>query len=213
MLELGCGTGRGLIPLAQAGYRTIGLDHDLSMLKFLRDRMDDPVRFTPLLAVADMCKFHLSTEYPLIILPCNTYSTLSNDQRMACLGCVRRHLKPGGIFTVSLPGPDLLQRLPARSAPQIEDEFIHPHTHNPVQVSSTWQRTKNSFKVTWVYDHLFPDGRVEHVVVDTVHQLTSLETYIGEIEHAGIKVMEVYGDFDRSTYAADSPHLIILTSH
>ena len=30
ILELGCGTGRVLIPLAQAGYHTIGLDNDPS---------------------------------------------------------------------------------------------------------------------------------------------------------------------------------------
>ena len=33
LLELGCGTGRLLVPLGQAGHRVIGVDHDPAMLK------------------------------------------------------------------------------------------------------------------------------------------------------------------------------------
>lgn len=210
LLELGCGTGRVLIPLAKVGYHTIGLDHDLAMLKFLLASNSQQIPTKPLLVASDICQFHLAAQFPLIILPCNTYSALDGDHRNACLGCVRRHLIPGGIFAVSLPNPALLLSLPDWSAPEIEDEFIHPSTGNPVQVSSSWQRKKDIFNVTWSYDHLFPDGKVEHLAVRVTHQLTTLETYVGEIERAGLWVRETYGDFDLSAYTADSPHLLLL---
>ena len=44
MLELGCGTGRVLVPLAQSGFLTVGMDHDPAMLKFLQANMGTQYR-------------------------------------------------------------------------------------------------------------------------------------------------------------------------
>src|SRR5512139_3189739 len=101
ILELGCGTGRVLIPLAQAGYHTIGVDHDSAMLKFLQTHFKLDMGHSPELIEADISEFDLARQFPLIILPCNTFSTLSNEQRVGCLSCVGKHLRHGGIFAVS----------------------------------------------------------------------------------------------------------------
>jgi len=213
VLELGCGTGRVLIPLAQVGYQTIGMDYDLSMLKFMQANIGPLKPHTPLLVAADICRFNLSAKFPLILLPCNTFSTLSTDHRMACLRCVHKHLREGGIFAVCRPNPETLFRLPIQSAEEMEDEFIHPYTGHPVQVSSSWQRTKHTFHLTWIYDHLLPDGTVDRRVVNNLQYITTLKTYLSELEHAGLRVSDLYGDFDRSPYTEDSPQLIILASH
>jgi SAM-dependent methyltransferase len=212
ILELGCGTGRVLLTLAQAGYHTIGFDHDLSMLQFLNAHNELQMQPTPMLIASDICRFNLALHFPLVILPCNTLSTLGNDQRKACLGCIRRHLTSGGIFAVSVPNPQLLMGSPAWSAAEFEDEFIHPQTGNPVQVNSSWRRTKRTFKVTWIYDHLLPDGTVQRLTVETAHQMIPVDTYLENTRDAGLNVTEIYGDFDRSAYTADSPHLIIMAA-
>ena len=212
VLELGCGTGRVLLPLVQAGHHAIGLDHNLSMLKFLNARIVPQMQPAPGLIASDMSGFNLAAHFPLVILPCNTFSTLGEDHRRACLDCIRRHLRSGGIFAVSVPNPQLLMQSPARSAAEFEDEFIHPQTGNPVQVNSSWRRTKRTFIVTWIYDHLLPDGTVERQTVETAHQMTPADTYLEDIRSAGLIVTEVYGDFDRSAYTTDAPHLIILAT-
>ena len=185
VLELGCGTGRVLIPLAQAGYHTVGLDHDLSMLKFLQASIGLQESHVLLLVAADICRFNLSAKFPLIILPCNTFSTLNTEQRVACLRCVGRHLSEDGVFAVSLPNPELISRLPAQAAAELEDEFIHPDTGNPVQVSSAWRRTKRTLQLTWIYDQLLPDGTVDRTVVNNLQQLTTVNNYLSELENEG----------------------------
>ena len=210
VLELGCGTGRVLIPLVQGGYRCVGIDHDLAMLKFLQANLDPREKPVPQLIEADISYFYLAAKFPLIILPCNTLSTLDTDQRRACLRCTCWHLQEGGTFAVSLPNPAALRRLPAKETSELEDEFFHPLSGNPVQVSSSWRKTMHTFTLTWTYDHLFPDGTVERVNIDTVHQLTSTEGYIDDIRSAGLKISAIYGDYDRSAYNTDSPSLIIL---
>jgi SAM-dependent methyltransferase len=212
ILELGCGTGRVLIPLAQAGYHTVGLDNDPCMLKFLQTHLGPDIQQSPELIEADITEFDLTRQFPLIILPCNTFSTLRNEQRLRCLGCVHRHLQFGGIFAVSVPNPELLLNLAARSQPEMEDEFIHPETGNPVQVSSSWRRKSNTFTVTWIYDHLFPDGTIDRLEVNAIHEINSLSIYQADIENSGLVIRELFGDFDRSQYAVESPNLIILAS-
>jgi SAM-dependent methyltransferase len=207
VLELGCGTGRVLLPLIDAGFHTIGIDHDMAMLKFLRARVRENTP-NPWIFASDITRFNLSVQVPLIILPCNTFSILRKNERLACLRCVKKQLKPGGSFAVSIPNPDNLLRLPAHSEPELEDEFIHPQTGNPVQVSSSWRRTKQTFQVTWIYDQLFPDGRQERVTTETIHQLLPANDYLDEIREVGLEVLVVYGDFDRSGYQGDSPYLI-----
>jgi SAM-dependent methyltransferase len=207
VLELGCGTGRVLIPLIQAGFHTIGIDNDLAMLRCLRDSLTEGIP-APSIFVSDITCFNLSLKVPLIILPCNTFSTLAKNERAACLRCVKKHLSTGGLYSVSIPNPEYLSSLPVRSAAQLEDEFLHPQTGNPVQVSSSWRKTKSIFQVTWIYDHLFPDGRVERLTAVTSHHLLPAEGYLDEIRTAGLEVVEVYGDFDRSPYQQVSPYLI-----
>lgn len=210
ILELGCGTGRVLIPLARAGFGTVGLDHDLAMLKYLRSNVRSLANPQPLILLADISSFHLSRKFPLVILPCNTFSTLSATSRKACLQCVRRHLLPGGLFAVSVPNPSMLMELPAHSQAELEEEFTHPLSGNPLQVSSMWRRTNTTFTLTWLYDHLLPDGSVQRKQVEVIHQLISTEGYLAEIKAAGMEIRAMYGDFDRSVYGADSAWLILL---
>jgi len=209
LLELGCGTGRVLLPMAHAGYHVTGLDNDLSMLKFLRTNSSGSGQGAPSLIASDMRRFGLAAKFHLVILPCNTYSTLNEEERKGCLSCIRMCLLPGGLFALSMPNPASLSSLPAHSATELEDGFLHPQTGNPVQVSSSWQRTKHTFAVTWYYDHLLPDGRVERLASTTLHQIVSLDIYLSEIHDAGFSVTEIYGDFDRAQYTEDSPHCII----
>ena len=210
VLELGCGTGRVLIPMARAGFGTVGLDYDLAMLKCLRSNLGSLAVPQPLTLLADISSFNLSRKFPLVILPCNTFSTLSASPRKACLQSVRRHLETGGLFAVSVPNPAILMELPAHSQVELEEVFAHPISGNPVQVSSLWRRSKDTFTLTWLYDHLLPDGRVERTQVKVIHQLLSIDMYHDELKDAGMETRAMYGDFDHSVYRADSAHLVLL---
>ncbi len=203
VLELGCGTGRVLLPLRQQGINVIGLDLEPAMLAVLKTQ--DPA--APVLA-ADLRQFHFSTLFPLILLPCNTWSIFTAPQRQAALNTITRHLTPGGCFCVSLPNPAILIDLGDSDDIEIEDTFPHPQTGNPVQVSSTWETRDEHITVFWHYDHLLPDGQIERTTHHISHQLDQTETYLNELHAAGFEIT-TWGDFDRSLYDEDSPSLIV----
>jgi hypothetical protein len=167
---------------------------------------------TPLLVIEDMCRFNLHRQFSLVILPCNTFSTLPENDWKDCLSYVYMHLKSGGLFAFSIPNPEVLKRLPAGSSIELEEEFIEPHAKQPVQVSSSWQRSKKIFRVTWYYDLLLSDGSVRRITTQTAHQLVPSRVYLAAIQDVGLEIKDIYGDFDKSDYSPDSPYLICIAS-
>jgi SAM-dependent methyltransferase len=212
ILELGCGSGRVLLPLAQAGHRVYGLDNDPGMLVVLREQLTPALCPAVTVWIGDLCAFHLGMAFSLITLPCNTHSTLTAVQRQAALACVRRHLRPGGVFALSLPNPARLRRMPRRGEPEVEESFPHPLDGEPVQVSSAWERDDQYFTMRWHYDHLLPDGRVERLTAEVRHTLAPVKAYLQEIEAAGLQVSQVLGEFDGRAYAPSSDNLIIIAT-
>lgn len=218
ILELGCGTGRVLVPLAQSRAANsqpgpiIGLERDAEMLQVLRRHLPDTHVNQIRLIQADFTQFCLTLAFGLIVMPCNTYSTLTEAQRQQVLERVSAHLRPGGVFAAGLPNPALLRDLPARSAPQVEEAFPHPLDGEPVQVSSGWRRTRSAFTLTWYYDHLLPDGAVERLSAQVQHSLAPAQTYLDELKAAGFSQIRLLGDYDGTDFNPDAPNMIFVAT-
>jgi len=212
ILELGCGTGRVSVHVLEAGHDLIGLDHDRSVLAQLQANAGAAERSGLKLIQADMGAFHFGCLFGLIFLPCNTLSTLEPQLRRQMLHLVRQHLLPDGCFAASSPNPQIFRDLPARGDPEIEDVFPHPQDGEPVQASTEWRRTKNHFLLTWHYDHLHPDGTTQRYSAVVKHNLDPLQTYLNELDSAGLSLTALFGDFDRTEFFPDSPHMILVTT-
>jgi len=210
ILELGCGTGRILIPLAEAGYLITGFDINFQALVYLKNSLNIALRKNISIFQSNMDRFHLGIDFSLIFLACNTWSTLDSETRLAALNKIAYHLNPSGIFATSFPNPAYLEDLPDASEMEIEETLIHPITGNPVQVISGWERTNNRMIFRWYYDQLFPDGNVVREKNKTQHFLTSLDEYIAEMKAEKLNPIEVLGDYSFSDYEITSPYSIII---
>jgi SAM-dependent methyltransferase len=209
ILELGCGTGRVLLHLARAGYTVFGLDHSVEMLAYLKSIIPESFRRSVNIFLGDMGTYHLSQRLPLIILPCNTYTTLPAEERRRTLEQASRHLASDGTFALSIPNPVYLRLLPQRAEADVEEIFAHPADGEPVQVSSAWRRSKDKLTITWSYDHLLPDGTVERLSFQVLQHILPLEVIQSEFETAGLQITDIFGDFKFSPLSPDSIYLII----
>jgi SAM-dependent methyltransferase len=206
VLELGCGTGRVLLRIAEAGFPVVGIDNDKDMLAVLEGQTwESQIEVHE----GDMTGFSFPQKFPLVILPCNTYSALTKEERLSTLRSAADHLSPGGVFSASVPNPAWLAGLPEEADPEVEVVFEHPNSGNPVQVSSAWKREADRVIVQWHYDHLLPDGQVKRHSVQASHSLTHAEEYLAEFERVGFGV-KTFGDFDRSPYDSESVYLILV---
>lgn len=212
ILELGCGTGRVLLPLHEAGFNILGLDLDPNMLYHLSYLAKKKKLEAPKIFQADCARFHIHRCFDLIIMPCNTFSTLSATDRKDTLLAVKSHLSPGGLFVFCIPNPEILKKLPKESEPEVEDIFTHPLDGEPVQVSSSWRRSEKDFTLLWIYDHLLSNGTVTRIKIEIVHQLLTTKDYLDEIQAHGLHLQAIYGDFKKKPYRSSSPALIIEAS-
>src|SRR5260370_12654111 len=100
VLELGCGTGRITMALAEAGKGMRGVDLSERMLEravkkgaALRVEARERVH----LVQGNMAGFDLGEKFRLVIVPFRPFQHLLEvHEQMNCLECARKHLAPGG---------------------------------------------------------------------------------------------------------------------
>jgi SAM-dependent methyltransferase len=207
---LGCGTGRVLEAIAKCGSTVYGIDREFEMLSFLSKTLPDKVNARVHVLQAQMYAFHFGMKFGKILLPCNTYSTLTPGERCAALSVVFHHLDEEGVFVFSIPNPAVLYELPEQGEPELEAIISQPDENLQVQVYSSWERTKECVKMFWHYDYLKPDGSIKRVTVCTQHYLTSKGRYMNELREAGFMDLTIYGDYDYASYDRYSPYLIMI---
>jgi SAM-dependent methyltransferase len=108
-LELGIGTGRIAIPLAQRGVRVHGIDLSEAMVARLRAK---PGAEKIGVTIGDFAATRVDGPFALAYLVFNTINNLTTqDEQVACFQNVAAHLEPGGCFVIEV-GIPALQRLP-----------------------------------------------------------------------------------------------------
>jgi len=210
VLELGCGSGRVASCLSAAGFQVVGLDHNFEMLTFLRRNTSIELNESIRIFQADFTCFNLSARFELIIMPCNTYSTISQPYRLEVLSQIRRHLLPTGIFAVQITNPFLLMSLPTNGEAELEDVFTLPFSGDAIQVSSSWTRTPKNLVINWYYDQLLTNGKIIRSELSISHTLESPQVFRDEISMQGLHILQELGDYDFLPYRDDSPVWIIL---
>jgi cyclopropane fatty-acyl-phospholipid synthase-like methyltransferase len=114
VLELACGSGRLMIPLAAAGVQITGLDLSEAMLSLAVMRAAERGVDIPIVR-GDMRSFQLGTAFQCILIAAQSLTHLQGREELeACFSCVRRHLADEGRVVIALFHPSV-QRL-ARDA-------------------------------------------------------------------------------------------------
>jgi SAM-dependent methyltransferase len=119
VLELACGTGQLLIPIADSGFRSAGLDLHPGMLAAARSRAQTAHADVALIE-DDMRSFSLDEKFSLVFIARNSMLHLhTRDDFAQFFDAVRRHLESGGLFAFDIfnPSISILARDPARHAP------------------------------------------------------------------------------------------------
>lgn len=218
ILDVGCGTGRVMLHLAQEGYRTVGLDISAPML----DRGRHKLAARPRLAgrasfvQGDALNPPLAEQFGLIIVPYNTFMHFSEQaDQLAALRACRRLLAPDGLLVLDLPNAGEGYASQGDDNLTYERTFHAPESGNPVmQFSiSTIDRAAQLLHVTWVYDEAAPDGTLRRAVAP----LTLRYVFPGEMDlmlaASGLARVEMFGDYDRAPFEDGAPRMVVVAEH
>jgi SAM-dependent methyltransferase len=220
VLELGCGTGRILIPTARAGIDISGLDASEGMLAVCRARLDaEPpeVRRRTGLHHGDIRGFDLGRSFQLITLPFRPFQyLLTVEEQLACLSVIWRHLEPNGqlVFDIFNPSIHNLAKPVDPTETDEEPPFIHPDGRTVIRRSRVLERdlANQTFAGELIYDVTHPGGRTERLV----HQYRFRYLFRFEAEHllarAGFAMDYVYSGFDNAPYGSQYPGELIFVA-
>ena len=222
VLDLGCGTGRLLLPLARAGHVVTGVDRSLVMLQRAKQRIQDEVHRNEgskveqriSLLCADMTDFALAGEpFELAIISYNTLMHLDAAGVVQACRNIRRHLAPGGRLFIDIVNPLLLEKTPGDHLLTLDRTFIDPHSGDLVVVmaANELDESRQLLSITWIYD-ASPQGggaiarRVARVryYYYFAHQIELA------LEHADLELIAMYGSYGQDPFTEESERLLFL---
>ncbi|MEE8413150.1 MAG: class I SAM-dependent methyltransferase [Dehalococcoidales bacterium] len=218
-LELGCGTGRVLIPTASSGYEITGLDLSPYMLMKCREKLDKQVvevQQRVKLVQGNMTDFETGETYSLVTIPFRPFQHLiSAEEQKDCLKCVNRHLAPDGLFVFDVFNP-FPPRLVDNPEYKVEREDL-PETQLPdgrklrrTNRITAFHRDLQYNDIELIYYVTHPDGNMERLV----QSFPMRYFFRYEMEHllelCGFRIVELFGDFERSEFSVDSPDMIFV---
>jgi SAM-dependent methyltransferase len=218
ILELGCGTGRVLITTAQAGCDITGLDLSSYMLAKCREQLalqSTEIQRRVKLIQGDMTNFSTGETYSLITIPSRSFELLITvEEQLACLQCIHQHLKSDGLFLVDFFSPNPTPQLPQiePQGPAKPAEIMMPDGCKVIRLNRISRRhpEQQYNEIEILYIITYPDGHMEH----PVQAFPFRSFYRYEVEHllslCGFRVTNLYGNFDKTPFTADSPEMIFV---
>ena len=189
-LELGIGTGRIALPLAQRGIRVHGIDLSEAMVARLQAK---PGAEEISVTIGDFATTKVDGTFSLAYLVFNTINNLTTqDEQVACFANVADHLEPGGCFVIEVGVPQLRRLPPGDSfvAFDVSPEHLGFDEYDVVTqglvshhyslVDGDWEAVSTPFRYVWPSE------------LDLMARL------------AGMTLRERWGDWTREPFTSES---------
>jgi SAM-dependent methyltransferase len=204
VLELGCGTGHKLIPIASDGHPSTGLELSSDMLTEARRKADLrglAVEWVP----GDMRDFDLGRTFDLVFIAANSLLHLHEAADLqSCLRSVRAHLAPGARFVFDVFNPDVRLLAGADGVRRTRDglSFVDPERGQVrVDVAETYDAAAQVTRGTWHFstdsepDFLDAPLELRCIVPEELPLLLSL---------GGLRLVERFGDWSGRPFSGDA---------
>jgi len=193
LLDVPCGFGRHAIPLADAGYRVVGVDRSQALLDEARRRAGNSRR--PKLTRADYRDLPFTDEsFDAAVNLFSSLGYLGDEEDTKALGEIGRVLRPGGSLVIDIVDRDLLVHGFHEQDWELLGEgrlLLEQRTFDPV--SGTAQVTQTLIETSGERE-----SRTFSVRVYTATELLAM------LARAGFAEAKCYGDFDGGAFGIDT---------
>jgi ubiquinone/menaquinone biosynthesis C-methylase UbiE len=216
ILELGCGTGRIAIALAEAGFRVVGVDSSEGMLDLCARRAQERgVRdnLTPVRADMRGLRDVPMAPFNMALCALNTFAYLSStEDQLAMLRAVHPLLVQHGLLLLDLtpPLPHLL--------PPAGGELIHQGSYQDDKtgaavhkfVTGTAHPATQSHRTRLIYDLEEKDTSLRRVTQEMNLRWTGRYEMELLLKTAGYRLEKLYGSYELDDYGDNSERMIFV---
>ncbi len=213
LLELACGSGRVLLPLATAGFEIVGVDTSAPMLELARQRVQEErltIRYT--LVQQNVTTLYLERKFRMAFIALGSFGhIITRKEQQQALAHIRAHLSTGGLFVLDISNAD------ARYMEDLPSQMLHQGTwHRPDGtllthfVSPAPASERHLLELTHFYDQHIQGEAVRRTTATTYLYLFERNEMELLLEQAGFSIKDVYGDYELGTYTLESPRMIFV---
>jgi SAM-dependent methyltransferase len=213
VLELGCGTGRVTLALAQAGFEVTGVDNSAAMLDLAQARAADAgLQAQVRLEQMDVRNLDQENRFALAIYALNGFLHLTTvADQLSALSNIHRALLPGGFLLVDLPNPHTVFTPAADGQLIVRRHFQSEQGHPITSLIGTQTDLANQIqRLTLFYDEVGQDGAVRRTAVEMDLRFAYRYEMAALLRQVGFDVDAVYGSYDLEPYEGDSPIMLFV---
>ncbi|MFW9952103.1 MAG: class I SAM-dependent DNA methyltransferase [Candidatus Thorarchaeota archaeon] len=219
ILDLGCGTGRILIPIAKLGKEIVGIDNSDYMLEICKKKIKKEFSSKAsniTLKKADITNFELDEKYSLIIIPFGPFNYLeSTTEQINCLTCINKHLGSEKILVFDVWYPNNLELIKSEHGYDVVKN--QPYFKMPDGRKVQWgiKNVSVDYNRQLIFEEMYyninyPDGKKEKLIYPA--SMRYFHRY--EIEHllalSGFKINKLYSDFNKNEFGEKYPSELIV---
>ncbi len=215
ILEVGAGTGRVALALAEEGHAIVGLELSEAMRaraqhKAEQAQLSERVEWVR----GDMRRFQLNRHFGLIIVPLNTFlHNLTLEDQLATLACLKQHLRPSGLLVLDCFNPDPSQAEDDRRL-LVQRSINDPGTGQVALLllarATDW--SKQLQEITYIIDRPDDHGLVQRAVLQTSFRFIFRHEMQLLLKLGGFDLKEVYGSYQLDPFETGSDKLIVVAS-
>lgn len=205
--DLGCGTGNMLVPLAQKGYHLIGVDLSFDMLA----QAEQKLRYADCHAVLleqDLTNFSLPEQADCILSVCDSLNYLIEDGELsAAFACVKRFLKPDGIFCFDM-----------NTVYQFENIYAdHTFAATAENAAYIWENYYdieekiNEYAVTFFWEDV--NGKYQRAYEEHFERAYDIEEVQNALEENGLMLCGMFDNYTDAAPHAVSQRILFVAKH
>lgn len=219
ILDLGCGTGRILIPIAKLGKEIIGIDNSEYMLEICKNKIRKELNSKAskiTLIKANITNFEFDEQFSLVIIPFGPFNYLNNvSEQINCLTCINRHLNSEKVLVFDIWYPNNYELIKSEHGYYVVKN--QPYFKMPDGRKVQWGIKNKSvdYNKQLIFEEMYyninyPNGKKEKLIYPSSIRYF----YRYEIEHllafTGFKINKLYSDFNKCEFGKKYPSELIV---
>jgi Cyclopropane fatty acid synthase and related methyltransferases len=218
ILELGIGTGRLAIPLAERGFQVDGVDISIEMLEFLQtkiSKLPTEIQNRIIYEHQDFCRLSLSKKYKYACFPFCTFNyLLTVEQQVDALMALRKHLVDDAIIVFDLMTIHTFKDMLYHADIVPYETTCDTETDMDVIIST--QGFYNQATQIYTQERFFKYFSQNDCVIEKRVKMVNRIIQMGEfqllLDKCGYKITNYYGNYNFSEFNSQSQCLIVMAS-
>lgn len=214
ILELGCGTGRVLIPMASAGFSIHGVDISTELLRIAHAKVHNAgLTKSVTLHKGDMSSIALpACDYGFVFCVSNTFmhcTTITSQYQV--LTNAFRHMRSKGMLLIDLFNPDIPSLAEIAGLCELADSWSNQTGDQVLKWSvRSFDIARQLQETIFIYEVIDKQGKSRRTICPFTLRFLWLSEGQLLLEKVGFELFDVWGDFDGSSYDSQSDRLIFL---